>query len=317
MPAGPLATPLSKVEWQVEEAARRLDHFLVERGLFPSRSHIQRLMREGRVTVNGRQAKASTPLKSGDWVRVEVPPPEPSGLEPEAMPLRVVFEDQDVAVIDKPAGVAVHPGAGRQRGTLANALLARWPGLATTGHTLRPGIVHRLDKDTSGLMVVAKNQASYLALSRQIKAREMHKEYLALTKGELRPARGRIEAPIGRDPRHRRRMAVVEGGRPATTEYRVLEYLRGHSLVQVTPITGRTHQVRVHMAAIGHPLLGDSLYGGGSPLLGRQFLHASALGFRLPSTENYEEFASRLPPDLEAVLEKLRESGNGAGAALG
>lgn len=310
MTAGPLLSPLPVVEWRAEEAARRLDHFLVERGLSPSRSRIQGLVREGRVTVNGRPARASTPLKPGDWVRVELPAAEPSRLEPEAMPLQVVFEDQDVVVIDKPAGVAVHPGAGRQRGTLANALLARWPGLAATGNALRPGIVHRLDKDTSGLMVVAKNEVAYLNLSRQIKDREVHKEYLALARGELRPARGRIEAPIGRDPRHRRRMAIVEGGRPATTEYRVLEYLREHTLVQVTPITGRTHQVRVHMAAIGHPLLGDVQYGGGSPLLGRQFLHASSLGFRLPFTGQYQEFTSRLPRDLEEVLERLRGNGD-------
>lgn len=306
MPVGPLTSPLSLAEWRVEEAARRLDQFLVERGLLPSRSRIQRLVREGRVTVNGRAARASTPLKPGDWVRVEVPAPEPSLLEPEALPLRVVFEDEDVAVIDKPAGVAVHPGAGRRRGTLANALLARWPGLATIGNALRPGIVHRLDKDTSGLMMVAKNEAAYLALTRQIKERQVRKEYLALAKGELRPARGRIEAPIGRDPRHRKRMAVVEHGRPATTEYQVLEYLGGHTLLRVTPITGRTHQVRVHMAAIGHPLLGDPLYGAGSPFLGRQFLHACVLGFRLPSNGRYEEFASPLPGDLEEALGRLR-----------
>lgn len=304
------ASPLTIREWRVEEAFRRLDHFLVERGLFPSRGQVQRLVREGRVLVQGRVAKASTPLKAGDLVRVEVPPPETSKLEPEAMPLRVVFEDRDVAVIDKPAGMAVHPGAGRRNGTLANALLSRWPGLAAIGHPLRPGIVHRLDKDTSGLMVVAKNEDSYLALSRQIKAREVHKEYLALTKGELKPSRGRIEAPLGRDPRNRRRMAVVEGGRPAITEYHILEYLGGYSLVQVTTITGRTHQIRVHMAAIGYPLLGDAQYGSKSALLGRQFLHASALGFHIPSTGEYREFASPLPVELEEVLGKLREGKN-------
>lgn len=303
-----LASHSPTLEWRVEEASRRLDLFLLGRGLFHSRSGIQRLVREGKVTINGRAARASTPLKPGDWVRAEQPSPEPSSLQPEAIPLTVVFEDQDVAVIDKPAGVAVHPGAGRPNGTLANALLARWPGLASSGDAQRPGIVHRLDKDTSGLMVVAKNEASYLDLSCQIKEQKLQKGYLALAVGELKPGKGRIEGPIGRDPRNRRRMAVVEGGRPAFTEYRVLEYLPGHSLIEVTPITGRTHQIRVHLAAIGYPLLGDRLYGGGSPLLGRQFLHAFRLGFRLPTTGEYREFASPLAPELEGVLEKLREA---------
>ncbi len=308
MPSGTVAGPLSVMEWRVEEASRRLDLFLVEQGVSPSRSHVQRLIREGRVTINLQEARASTPLKAGDLVRAETPPPEPSVLEPEAMPLRVVYEDQDLAVIDKPAGIAVHPAAGRRAGTLANALVARWPDLATTGHVLRPGIVHRLDKDTSGLMVIAKNQGAYLALTLLIKAREMHKEYLALATGTLKPAKGRIEAPIGRDPRNRKRMAVVEGGRPATTEYHVLEYVGGHTRLLVTPITGRTHQIRVHLAAIGHPLFGDPLYGGGSSLLPRQFLHASKLGFRLPQSAEYKEFISALPPDLEQALEKLRET---------
>ncbi|MDP2659153.1 MAG: RluA family pseudouridine synthase [Dehalococcoidia bacterium] len=306
MPSGMLSSPLSVREWRVGEASRRLDQFLVERGLSLSRSHVQRLVRDGRVTVDGQPAKASTPLKIGDLVRVDVPPPEPAELAPEEFPLRVVFEDQDVAVIDKPAGIAVHPGAGVKRGTLANALVSRWPGLASTGHALRPGIVHRLDKDTSGLMVVAKNESSYLSLTQQIKDRKLYKEYLALVIGELKPATGRIEAPIGRDPRNRRRMAVVEGGRPATTEYRVLERLGKFSLVQVHTITGRTHQIRVHMAAIGHPLAGDALYGKGAQELGRHFLHATRLGFSLPASGEFTEFESSLPPDLEGVLYGLR-----------
>ena len=307
MAAGTAADLLHILEWRVEEANRRLDLFLVERGLSPSRSHLQRLVREGRVTVNGQAAKASAPLKPGDLVRAEIPRPEAPVLEAEAMPLRVIYEDLDLAVIDKPPGIAVHPGAGLRKGTLANALVARWPELAHTGNALRPGIVHRLDKDTSGLMVVAKNEASYLALSRQFREREMHKEYLALARGELKPSRGKIEAPIGRDPRNRKRMAILEGGRSATTEYRVLEHLGGCTLVLVTPLTGRTHQVRVHMAAIGHPLIGDPLYGGRSPHLGRQFLHASKLGFRLPLGGEFKEFTSPLPQELEEVLTRLRE----------
>ncbi len=306
MLSGMLSSPSSVREWRVGEASRRLDQFLVERGLSASRSHVQRLVREGRVTVDGQAAKASTPLKIGEMVRVEVPPPEPSVLDPEEIPLQVVFEDQDIAVIDKPSGISVHPGAGVKTGTLANALVSRWPGLASTGHAMRPGIVHRLDKDTSGLMVVAKNENSYLSLISQIKDRKLYKEYLALVIGELRPATGRIEAPIGRDPRNRKRMAVVDGGRPATTEYRVLEGLGKFSLVQVHTITGRTHQIRVHMAAIGHPLVGDVLYGKRSQELGRHFLHATRLGFTVPSSGEFRRFESSLPPDLERVLYSLR-----------
>ncbi len=306
MSPGMLSSP-SVMEWRVEEASRRLDQFLVEQGLSPSRSHIQRLVREGWITVNGQPAKTSTPLKPGDLVRAEIPPPEPAALQPEESPLHVVFQDEDVAVIDKPAGIAVHPGAGVTAGTLANVLLFYWPDMASAGNSLRPGIVHRLDKDTSGLMVVAKNEGSYLALSGQIKDRKLYKEYLALVNGELKPARGKIEAPIGRDPRDRKRMAVVDNGRPATTEYHVLEHLKGYTLVLVHTITGRTHQIRVHMAAIGHPLAGDAMYGRKPHLLGRHFLHATKLGFELPGSGEYREFESPLPPDLEAVLADLRK----------
>jgi 23S rRNA pseudouridine1911/1915/1917 synthase len=298
--------PSPILKWKVKRPARRLDLFLVEQGLGPSRAHIQRLLERGLATVNGRAAKASSPLKEGDQVRVEVPPPVPSELEAEYIPIQVVFADQDVLVVEKPAGLAVHPGAGQRSGTLINGLLARYPDLASLGCGQRPGIVHRLDKGTSGLMMVARNEAAYLNLSRQVKERQIYKRYLALVIGELRPERGRIEAPLGRDPRHRKRIAVVERGRPATTEYRVLERLVAATLVEIIPLTGRTHQIRVHFAAIGHPLLGDPVYGGRSPLLGRQFLHASTLGFRQPSTGQYLEFSSELPAELRGVLQQLR-----------
>lgn len=316
MASGTTSRSTSVSMWRVEDPARRLDQFLVERGLLPSRSHVQRLVREGRVTVNGQPAKTSTPLKPGDRVVAEVPPPEPAALEPEERSLQIVYEDNDLAVINKPAGLAVHPGAGIRSGTLANALLSKWPDLGSTGSSQRPGIVHRLDKDTSGLIVIAKHPASYLSLTSQIKDRELHKEYLALVSGELRPARGRIEAAIGRDPRNRKRMAVVDSGRPATTEYTVVEAFKKYSLVRIITITGRTHQIRVHMAAIGHPLVGDAVYGRRSELLDRQFLHATKLGFRLPSTSEYREFESALPPELEQALASIRNEQN-TGAAIG
>jgi 23S rRNA pseudouridine1911/1915/1917 synthase len=208
-------------------------------------------------------------------------------------------------VVDKPAGLAVHPAPGHPSHTLANAVLNYLPALAESGDSLRPGIVHRLDKDTSGLLVVAKNPAAQANLSNQFKSREVSKSYLVLVKGRLTPQTGIIEAAIGRDPRNRQRMAVVSRGREARTEYRVVKYVGGCSLLEIRPETGRTHQIRVHLAAIGFPVMGDAAYGVTSPHLPRQFLHASRLGFKLPSTGRYVEFESPLPPDLEQALKEI------------
>ena len=285
-----------------EEGAERLDLYVAHHCPDVSRSHAQRLIEEGFVTVNGRPAKPSRLLQRGDRVVVRVPPPSPLDLEPEAIPLSIVYEDHDLLVVDKPAGMAVHPGAGRSRHTLVNALLARCPDLTGVGGVLRPGIVHRLDKDTSGLLLVAKNDRAHTALSQQLKERTVEKGYLALVTGRLEPKEGVIEGAIGRDPRNRKRMAVVEGGRPARTAYRVREYLDGCTLVEVTPSTGRTHQIRVHFAAVGHPIVGDAVYGRPSPFVGRQFLHACRLGFHHPGDGRWLVFESPLPADLQQAL---------------
>jgi len=238
---------------------------------------------------------------------VRIPPPQPLDVEPEAIPLRIVYEDEDLLVVDKPAGLTVHPAPGHARHTLVNALLAHCGDLSGVGGVLRPGIVHRLDKDTSGLLLVAKNDRAHAGLSRQLKERTVEKGYLALVRGRIEQPEGVIEGAIGRDPRNRKRMAIVEGGRPARTAYRVREYLDGMTLVEVAPSTGRTHQIRVHFAAAGHPIVGDALYGKPSSLVGRQFLHAYRLAFRHPADGRAVAFESPLPADLEEALRLARE----------
>ena len=288
------------------DEGQRLDTYVA--GLLSrlSRSQVQRLIQDGLVRVNGSPARPSARIKRGDSVHIEA---VPNGLEekplPEELPLRIVHEDQDVIVVDKPAGLTVHPGPGHPRGTLVNALLARYPELEGVGEASRPGLVHRLDADTSGLMVVARSAHSYADLVRRMKEHSFTKLYLALVKGRPQPAEGAIEAPIARNPRSRQKMGVVEGGRASLTEYRTIEALDGFTLLEVRPKTGRTHQIRVHMAAIGHPVAGDSKYGGRVKLLRRQFLHACKLGFLLPSTGEPVEFTSELPPDLREALEYL------------
>jgi len=288
-------------EFTVTSPGERLDKYIAEQCRI-SRSYAQKLIEEGQVKVNSHPAKASHKLNTGDKVIASIPPPTSISLAPEAIPLKVLYEDKDVIVIDKPAGLLVHPAAGQKSGTLVNAILARCPDLGEIKGSIRPGIVHRLDKDTSGLMMVAKNDAAHASLSRQIKQRSIKKGYIALVLGQLAPECGAIEAPIGRHPKDRKRMAVVSGGREAKTEYRVIKYLDDCTLLEVMPETGRTHQIRVHLSAIGHPVFGDHIYGKRSPILERQFLHAHKLGFRLPSTGEFVEFTSELPPELQEVL---------------
>jgi 23S rRNA pseudouridine1911/1915/1917 synthase len=290
------------------EGGQRVDGYVARQLPSLSRSHIKGLVTDGLLTVNGRTVKPSYRLQAGDEVVVRIPAVEESELVAQHIPLEVVYEDEDLLVVDKPAHLVVHPAPGHKSGTLANALLARYPDLPVDEGG-RPGIVHRLDKDTSGLLIVAKSERARGHLQAQFKEGQVNKVYLALVDGDVEPSSGVIDAPIGRDARNRKRMAVASrGGRQAVTEFRVLEHLRGFTLLEVRPRTGRTHQVRVHLAFAGHPIVGDRVYGHRKQSLdiSRQFLHAHGLGFRLPSSGRQLELVSELPSDLAAVLEKLR-----------
>jgi len=289
----------------VDKPGVRFDKYVGEKCLELSRTYAQRLIADGYITVNNRVAKASLKLNVGDTVRVVIPPGPASLLSPEVIPLDIVYEDDDLLVIDKPAGLTVHPAPGHPAHTLVNAILAYFPSLVDVSDSLRPGIVHRLDKDTSGLILVAKNRDAQMNLSDQFKAHLVVKVYLVLVKGHLTPESGVIEAAIGRDTRNRKRMAVVAEGKEARTEYRVVKYIGDCTLLEVMTETGRTHQIRVHLSAIDYPVVGDKVYGVKSPYLSRQFVHASRLGFKLPSTGEYVEFTSELPPDLEQALKDI------------
>ena len=284
---------------------QRLDVYLAEREPELSRSQLKRLVVEGNVLLNGGLPKAGSRVRPGDLVSVTVPAPRPTEVVPEDIPLQVVYQDGEMLVVDKPAGLTVHPAPGHPSGTLVNALLALCPDLKGIGGELRPGIVHRLDKDTSGLMMVAKSGPAHASLSRQIKDRAVLKGYTAMALGRVALDEGRIDAPIGRDPRNRKRMAAAPVGRDAVTAYRVVRRYGSHTLLEVFPETGRTHQIRVHLAHAGHPILGDPVYGGRSDLLPRQFLHAHLLGMRHPSSGEYMEFRSDLPEDLERTVEAV------------
>ncbi|MCI0583364.1 MAG: RluA family pseudouridine synthase [Chloroflexi bacterium] len=298
-----------------ETAPTRVDRFVADRtGL--SRSHVQKLIADGRLTAgDGRTLKANALVEVGTELRLDVP--EPVAAEPRAQPeieVPVVYEDADLLVIDKPAGLVVHPAPGHAEGTLVNALLGRGGAEAYGGiaGVRRPGIVHRLDRDTSGLLMVARSDLAQGSLMAQLKARRIKKTYLALVQGSVAAAVGRIEAPIGRDPKHRIRMAVVPDGRAATTGYRVKERFAGWTLLELDLVTGRTHQIRVHLDAIGHPVAGDPLYGTGTSRRGpdgleRLFLHAWRLELTSPSSGALIRAEAPLPAELEAVLAALRE----------
>ncbi|MDY6834709.1 MAG: RluA family pseudouridine synthase [Chloroflexota bacterium] len=298
--------PLKKLQLTVDENSPRLDKYLVQRMEDLSRSYLQGLIKDEMALLNGSPAKASQGLKIGDHITLILPPPIP--LIPEDIPVKMVYEDEDLIVVNKPAGLTVHPAPGHPSHTLVNALLSRCPGLATIDSSNRPGIVHRLDKDTSGLMMVAKNAKAQEYLINQMKHHCVQKQYLTMVKGCPSPNHGNIEAPIGRSTRDRKRMAVVSHGRPASTEYEVIEYLGDYALLKVILKTGRTHQIRVHFASRGYPVLGDKIYGVKSPLLQRQFLHSNLLGFKLPSTSQYMEFCTDLPCDLRQVLDHIRDA---------
>ena len=289
----------------VETGEERLDVYLAEREPELTRSQLKRLVAEGNVLLNGSLPKAGTRVRAGDLISVTVPEPRPSKLVAEDIPVDVVYQDGEMLVVNKPAGLTVHPAPGHPSRTLVNALLAMCPDLKGIGGELRPGIVHRLDKDTSGLMMVAKSGPAHACLSKQIKDRAVTKGYTAMVLGRITSDEGRFDSPIGRDPRNRKRMAVVPGGRDAVTRYRVLKRYERYTLLEVFPETGRTHQIRVHFAHARRPLLGDTVYGGRSKVLPRQFLHAHLLGMRHPSSGEYMEFKSDLPQDLEQAVEEV------------
>ena len=302
----PKSTRMNKVYGFVaDEQDTRLDKYVCQKCPELSRTQVQKLISDGYITVNDRMTKAGLKLNLGDRVTVIIPPASPHPLMPEASPLNIIYEDNDLLVIDKPAGLAIHPAPGHPSHTLVNAILSYLPELSDTGYSLRPGIVHRLDKDTSGLMVVAKNGAAQANLISQFKAHSVVKAYLVLVKRRLTPENGLIEAPIGRDPRHRQRMAVVAEGKEARTQYQVIKYIGNYTLLEVRPETGRTHQIRVHLSAIGYPVVGDTTYGVKSAQVPRQFIHSHRLGFKLPSSGEYKEFTSDLPSDLAQALENI------------
>jgi 23S rRNA pseudouridine1911/1915/1917 synthase len=304
-----------------EEPDDRLDAYLADR-LRLSRSRVAELVTEGRVLVDGRPTRKSRRLRPGEEVTVTVPPPPPTAIVPEALPLEVVYEDEHLAVVDKRAGVVVHPAAGHRSGTLVNALLHHLGALSSIGEPARPGIVHRLDKDTSGLMVVARTDDAHRKLSQAIARREVRRGYIAAAWGHVREDDFTVDAPIGRDPSQRQRMAVVVGGRPARTRFRVLERWPAADLLAVRLHTGRTHQIRVHLRHMGHPIVGDPIYaarwrngltGAGARWAeefdrraGRLFLHAARLGFTHPITDEELTFTSELPQPLAAALEWAR-----------
>jgi 23S rRNA pseudouridine1911/1915/1917 synthase len=294
------------------ESPRRADRVVADAvGL--SRSYVQRLIEEGRLTRGGQQIKSNTVLEPGARLELDIPERTDATLQPEEIPLEIVYEDEDVLVINKPAGLVTHPSPGHSSGTLVNALLARG-GAEAYGRVAgddRPGIVHRLDRDTSGLIVIARNDHAQTVLMSQLKARRVKKTYLALVHGSMPAEVGRIEAPVGRDPRHFSRMAVVGGGRPSVTGYRVRERFAGWTLLEVDLHTGRTHQIRIHLASIGHPVAGDPVYATGEARRGpdgleRLFLHSWQIEFASVSGERIVRAQAPLPSELEGVLDGLR-----------
>jgi 23S rRNA pseudouridine1911/1915/1917 synthase len=319
-PPGPAADRSSasrEVGVEPEHEGTRLDTFLATVLPERSRSQIQKLIKDGHVTGAARGLRASTPVKAGQRFRIDLPDASPGAAVAEDLPLTILYEDSDLVVIDKAAGMVVHPAAGHPTGTIVNALLHHVDDLSGIGGELRPGIVHRLDRGTSGVMIAAKNDAAHQELARQFHDREVEKEYIALVWGLVQPGK-RIDAPIGRDPGDRQKMSTrARRARSAVTRVTRAEHLRGVSLLHVAIATGRTHQIRVHLSAIGHPIVGDTTYGGvhrrvpndvrAVQRLERPFLHAARLVFSHPSDGRRMEFESPLPTDLQNVIDEIRE----------
>ncbi|MCL2281198.1 MAG: RluA family pseudouridine synthase [Dehalococcoidia bacterium] len=289
-------------------AGLRLDVFIAQHLPRLSRSFIQKLITDGYVLLDDKPVRAGLKLKVGNSISVTVPPPAPCDIVAEDIPIHIIYEDDDLLVVNKPHGMTTHPAPGSMSHTLVNAVLAHLPVLPESDSPARPGIVHRLDKDTSGLILIAKTSSALASLSAQFKSRTVKKAYMALVRGKLKLSNGVIDAPIGRDRTRRQRMTIDTIGRPARTSYTVLEQFHGYTLLEARPETGRTHQIRVHLASIGHSVVGDVVYGSKSELVGRQFLHAIRLSFMLPTTKEIVEFTAPLPSDLQIALENLRNS---------
>lgn len=301
-----------------EEAGQRLDRYLAARFPELSRTRLQELVDAGHVRVGGRTSKRSHEVEAGETIEIEIPPPPSPEVRPEAVPLEVLYADEDLAVVNKPAGMIVHPGAAASVGTLVSALLHRFGKLSTVGGPLRPGIVHRLDRGTSGALLVARSDAAHRRLVEQFRDRRIEKTYLALLHGRMKQESGRIELPVARDLRRRSRMtARRREGRPARTDWRVRMRLDGFTLIEADLHTGRTHQLRVHFSALGHPVVGDTLYGAprvvraGSaalPPLGRNFLHAARVRFIHPRSGEPVEVRAPLPPELRGYLRQVAQA---------
>ena len=292
-----------------DAAGKRLDSFTAERTEL-TRSQVQRLIEEGSVLVCGAERKAKYPVRAGETVEITLPPPAPAEIAAQDIPLDVVYQDADIAVINKPAGMVVHPAPGNPDGTLVNALMFHLKDLSGIGGELRPGIVHRIDKDTSGLLVVAKNDAAHNFLAAELKTHSVERTYTALAEGNFKEDSGTVDAAIARHRTDRKRMAVVDDGREAVTHWRVLERFGTKTLLSVELETGRTHQIRVHMAHIGHPLVGDPVYGKAQNNLGfsGQALHAAKLRLTHPRTGERMEFSAPLPDYFSSAIEKLRKT---------
>jgi len=315
----PSENPSLHLSVAASNEGERLDAFLASYVEGWSRARLQRLIEEADVLVNGHTVKSSYKLRLNDEIEVELTPPPSSSFSPENIPLDIVYEDDELIVVNKPAGIVVHPAAGVTSGTLANALAFHFQQLSTSGGAVRPGIVHRLDKGTSGLMVVAKTEAAHEDLADQFRDREIFKSYVALVHGHVEKRTGQIDQPIARDRGNRTRMAVVRGGRPSLSIYRVRKRFERFTLLNVELKTGRTHQIRVHLSWLKHPVVGDDAYGSGRDKtvpdhklrsaiasLGRQFLHAEQLGFRHPQTKEELRFTSPLPSELQVVLNEIK-----------
>ncbi len=301
-----------RYDWNVEpeDATERIDKYITLQNEDWSRSQVQAWIKEGRVTVNGEPIKSNYKLQAEDEVTLRVPPPKEMAIQPEPMPLEIVYEDSDVVVVNKPRGLVVHPAPGHYSGTLVNGLLAHCKDLSGINGVLRPGIVHRIDKDTSGLLMVAKNDKAHMGLAEQLKEHTVNRTYVAIVHGVIPHEMGTIDAPIGRDPKNRQQMAVVfENSKLTITHFIVLERFKEYTLVELKLETGRTHQIRVHMKYIGYPLAGDPKYGPKNTLeIDGQALHAKTLGFTHPRTQERLEFEADMPADLTDIVNFLRQA---------